>query len=141
MMASNNNYNDNCVNGAGVADKGSAHGRVGVNPEHHQTVIERSGNSSEKLRVGTLNVGTLRGRSNEIIETLERRKLDICCVQEVRWRGASARMLTGRASEYKLLWVGHHTGFGGVGIFVAEKWIEQIIDVKRIDDRLMMIKI
>ena len=130
----------NCVNRASVQGSSPAHGRVGVNPEHRQIVIKRSGNSSENLKIGTLNIGTLRGRSGEVVETLERRNLDICCVQEVRWRGASARMLTGKSSQYKLFWVGHDSGHGGVGVLVAARWVEHIIDVKRVDDRLMMVK-
>ena len=47
----------------------------------------------ELFRLGTWNVGTLRDRAGEI-ETLNRRKIDICCVQEVRWRGASTRTVS-----------------------------------------------
>ena len=37
---------------------------------------------SVKFRLGTLNVGTMRGRSGEVVETLSRRHIDLCCVQE-----------------------------------------------------------
>ena len=36
------------------------------------------------IRIATLNVGTTKGRSNEIVEMLSRRLIDICCVQESR---------------------------------------------------------
>ena len=58
-----------------------------------------------------------------------------------RWRGTSARTITGKASQYKLLWVGNNSGYGGVGIFLAQKWVEKVIEVKRVSDRLMMIKL
>ena len=75
----------NCINGAGVNDEGPAHSRVSVGPEHRQTVIKRSGNyNSDQFRIGSLNVGTLRGRTGEVVETLNRRRIDISCVQEVR---------------------------------------------------------
>ena len=38
-----------------------------------------------KFRVGTLNVNTLRGRICEVVETLSRRKVDVCCIQETRY--------------------------------------------------------
>ncbi|ESO10365.1 hypothetical protein HELRODRAFT_183689 [Helobdella robusta] len=38
------------------------------------------------LRLGTLNVGSLTGRSMEIAEMLERRRIDICFLQETRWK-------------------------------------------------------
>ena len=42
------------------------------------------GKSSKHLRnfrVGTLNVNTLKGRVCEVVETLSRRKVDLCCEQ------------------------------------------------------------
>ena len=80
--------NHNCVNGGGVFNETPAHGRVGVNPEHGQTVNMLSG-TKKIFRLGSWNVGTMRGRSSEVVEAISRRKVDVCCVQEVRWRGAS----------------------------------------------------
>ena len=43
------------------------------------------GKSSKRLRnfrVGTLNVNTLKGKVCEVVETLSRRTVDLCCVQE-----------------------------------------------------------
>jgi hypothetical protein len=36
------------------------------------------------MRIGSVNVGTMTGRSGEIAEMAARRRLDICCVQETR---------------------------------------------------------
>ena len=52
----------------------------------------------QPLRIASLNVGTLRGRSSEVVETLTRRQVDICCLQEMRWRGGSAHVITGENS-------------------------------------------
>jgi hypothetical protein len=38
------------------------------------------------LRIGTLNIGTLTGKGREMVDMLERRKLDILCVQETKWK-------------------------------------------------------
>ena len=38
-----------------------------------------------KLRIGTVNVGTMSGRASEVVEMLTRRKVDVCCLQETRW--------------------------------------------------------
>ena len=63
----------------------------------------------------------MRGHSNEVAEVMSRRKVDICGLQEVRWSGASARLVEGKHSRYKLFWVGNDKGMGGVGILLAEK--------------------
>ena len=39
---------------------------------------------SRDICIATLNVGTVRGWSNETVEMLSRRLIDICCVQESR---------------------------------------------------------
>jgi len=45
----------------------------------------------EKLRIGSLNVGAMRGRANEIVETISRRRISLCTIQESRGKGRSAR--------------------------------------------------
>lgn len=55
------------------------------------------------LRVGTLNVGTMTGKSKEIVDLMERSKINVLCVQETRWRSDKARELRNR---YKVLYSG-----------------------------------
>ena len=83
----------------------------------------------------------MRGRSNEVVEEMSRCKGDICRLQEVRWRGASARLVERKNSRYKMLWVGNDKGMGGAGMLLAEKWVEAIFDVKCVPDRIMVIKL
>ena len=108
----------NCINGAGFIDEVPTHGRADVNSEHQQIVILRSGttDAEQKFRLESLDVGIMRCHAGEVVETLTRRKVDVCCIQKVRWRGASARLITGKNSEYKMYWVGNVLGLGGVGI-------------------------
>ena len=94
-----------------------------------------------KLKVATWNVGTMRGKGSEIVETLSRRHIDICCVQETRWRGGSARTIVGKDSRYKLFWQGNENGFGGVGILIAEKWITSVLSVDRVNPRIINIRL
>ena len=58
-----------------------------------------------KLRIVTLNVVTMRGRSAEIIEMLSKHNVDICCVQETRWKGESAQNILGKNCHYNFFWV------------------------------------
>ncbi|ESO12155.1 hypothetical protein HELRODRAFT_158620 [Helobdella robusta] len=61
------------------------------------------------LRLGTLNVGSLTGRSMEIAEILERRKIDICCLQETRWKSNGVCHVNSDKEKYKLFWNGQKT--------------------------------
>ena len=40
---------------------------------------------------GSWNVGSISGRGTEVYEELRKRKVDVCCLREVRWRGEGAR--------------------------------------------------
>ena len=92
------------------------------------------------IRLGNINVGSMSGRANEVVEMLTRRKVDVCCLQETRWRGGSARKIEGKDSLYKFFWSGDKSGFGGVGVMLAEKWIEAVLSVKRLNHRCMQIR-
>ena len=77
---------NNCVKGTGTnLNKSFTHGRTHVRCRHSQTVIKllhKPNESLMSLRLSSLNFGSLRERSGEIVEFLERRRIDICCVQE-----------------------------------------------------------
>jgi len=100
-----------------------------------------SNQARNTLRIAALNVGTMKGRSSEVVETMERRGVDVCCLQETRWRGASARKISGKAAVYKFLWSGKDKGTGGVGVLVSERWIDNVFEVKRVSDRIMLVKL
>lgn len=55
------------------------------------------------LKIGALNVGTSKCKSgaNEIAELLEQKFVNVWCVQEVKWKGASVKFLTGKEHKYK----------------------------------------
>ncbi len=45
------------------------------------------------LRIGSANVGDLSGRCVEVVEMVNKRSLDMCCLQETRWKGSGAKTL------------------------------------------------
>ena len=47
----------------------------------------RKETGGERLVVGTLNVGSMTGRGTEVVEMMMRRKVDVLCVQETKWKG------------------------------------------------------
>ena len=104
-------------------------------------LCSKSSKHLRNFRVGTLNVNTLKGRVCEVVETLSRRQVDLFCVQETRYRGGHCRIIKGKDSRYKLFWSGNSKGTAGVGVFVAEKWIEKVFEVKRVSDRIILVKI
>ena len=93
--------------------------------------------SDGRLRVGSWNIGTLQGKSIELVKILRKRRINIACVQETKWVGSKARDVDG----YKLWYSGSERRRNGVGILVDEELRGQVVEVKRINDRLMTIKL
>jgi hypothetical protein len=94
-----------------------------------------------RLRVGSANVGTLHGRTGEIVEMVGRRNLDVCCLQETRWKGGNTRTFVVDGARYKLYWSGCDRGLGGVGVMVSEKWFEHVVGVSRVNERLLCLRL
>ena len=83
------------------------------------------------FRVGTWNVDSL--TSGELVEALAERRMDVACVQETRCRGSGCRFFGAIDKRYKLFWMGSKAKTDGVGIFVAEKWVDIVVSVERHD--------
>ena len=47
------------------------------------------------MRVGTLNVASMKGRGRGLTDWMERRRVEVMCAQETRWKGNKARELDG----------------------------------------------
>ena len=77
------------------------------------------------------------GKGRELADLMERRKIDVLCVQETKWRGSKARMIGGGC---KLFYHGVDGRRNGIGVVVREKYINSILEVKRISDRVMSLK-
>ena len=76
-----------------------------------------------------------------LMPALHRRKIDVCCVQETRWRGAGARVMGNGMSRYKFFWQGCKDGNAGVGLLISDRWVNRITDVKRVNERIMCLKV
>ncbi|XP_019229619.1 PREDICTED: craniofacial development protein 2-like [Nicotiana attenuata] len=95
------------------------------------------GKKASRLRIGSWNIGTLTGKSIELGKILQKRKINIAYVQETRWKGSRARDV----DEFKLCYSGNAAGKNGVGILVDMNLRELVVEVRRVNDRLMSIKL
>ncbi|XP_070047047.1 uncharacterized protein [Nicotiana tomentosiformis] len=64
-------------------------------------------------------------------------RVNIACVEETRWVGSRAK----DADKYKLWYSGVQKGKNGVGILVDRELRESVVEVRRVNDRLMIIKL
>ncbi|EYC06789.1 hypothetical protein Y032_0074g893 [Ancylostoma ceylanicum] len=69
------------------------------------------------VRVGSLNTGTLTGKTREITDFMARRRIHVLCMQETRWKGSKAREI---GDGIKLFYHGIEAKTNGVAIAVSE---------------------
>ena len=103
---------------------------------HEKKVEKRIG-----IRFVSWNVGSISGRRTEVCEELRKRKVDVCCLQEVRWRGEGTRFFGVKGRWYELCWCGNDDNTGGVGILVKEELCENVVEVRRRCDRVMVLEL
>ena len=64
-------------NGTEMLGEGVINGRTGVNVGPVRSISCKIWQKRCKLQIASLNVGTMRGKCSEIVETLARRRIDI----------------------------------------------------------------
>jgi hypothetical protein len=95
-----------------------------------------------RIRVGTLNVGSMVKKSAEVADMLSRRKVDVCGLQEVRFKGEGVRFMQGGDNcRYKMFWKGGKEGLNGVGIAIKEEFARDVLKVSRVSERLMAVEL
>ena len=90
------------------------------------------------IRVGTLNIGIMTGRGRELADMIERRNVDILCPQETKWKRSKARNIGGGC---KIFYNGADGKKNGIGIVVREELADSVLEVKRVSNRLMAMKL
>ena len=94
----------------------------------------------QRIVVGTWNVGTMTGKSVEVAEALAEEAVDVCCLQETRWKGQGARVLGKHGQGYKFFWQGSGRAEGGVGVMLKAEWADRVVSVDRLGERLIVLR-
>ncbi|KAK3532846.1 hypothetical protein QTP70_000262 [Hemibagrus guttatus] len=66
------------------------------------------------------------GKGRELADVMERRKVDILCVQETRWKGSKARSI---GAGFKLFYYGVDSKRNGVGVVLKEEFVRNVLEV------------
>ena len=88
-------------------------------------------------RVGTWNIGTLEAKLLELANELSKYRIHVACIQEARWKGKKVKGIKG----YKLWYVGLDGRHSRVGILVSNNIVKQLVEVRRCNDRIMLVRI
>lgn len=90
------------------------------------------------IRVATINVVTLSGKVNEVVDVMKERRIDVLGLSETKWKDGGKLELNG---GYRLWWSGSKEAKrNGVGIIVSPKWKEEVLEVREEGDRIIKIR-
>jgi exonuclease III len=92
-----------------------------------------------RVRVGTWNVGSLTGKLREVVDTMIRRRVNILCVQEMKWKGQKAKKV--KDIGFKLWYTGNTPTKNDVGIVLDKSLKDGVVDIKRQGDRIILVKL
>ena len=76
-------------------------------------------------------------KGREVAVFMERRGVDILCVQETRWKGDRARCIGG---GYKMWYCGSGNEKNGVEIILKKEHVDRVVKLWRIIDRIICLK-
>ncbi|XP_051784559.1 craniofacial development protein 2-like [Erpetoichthys calabaricus] len=77
-------------------------------------------------------------KGRELTNMMERRKVDILCVQQTKWKGSKARWIGG---GFKLFYHGMDRRRNRVRVILKEQYVKSVLEVKRVSDRVMIMKL
>ena len=101
-------------------------------------LVQGRGRRLRKLKLASLNVGSMTGRSGEIVQLMKKKSLQVLCVQETKWKGSKAKEI---GVGYKLYYHGEDGTKNGVGIVLSEDMRDRVLAVERTCERVMRMKL
>jgi exonuclease III len=92
-----------------------------------------------RIRLGSWNVGSLTGKLRELVDAATRRRVNILCIQETKWKGQKAKEV--EDTSFKLWYTGTTSGRNGVCILIYRSLKDGVVDVRRQGDRIILVRL
>jgi hypothetical protein len=92
-----------------------------------------------RIRLGSWNVGSLTGKLRELVDAVIRRRVNILCVQETKWKGQKAKEM--EDTGFKLWYTGTTSGRNDVCILIDRSLKDGVVDVRRQGDQIILVKL
>ena len=86
------------------------------------------------LRVATLNVGTLRGKEEELVSLMQERRIDVLGLCETKLAGKRSRTLH---ENYQPIFSGAGDTRHGVGVMLSEELSQRVTTMEQRNERIL----
>ena len=105
--------------------------------KHKRTILQtyKERLNDNILKFGAINVATVRGKEEEMVELMKLRQLSVLGLSETRMKGCGDRIIHG---GYRLIYSGEDSGRHGVALLVSSD-IAQCVEVIFKNDRIISI--
>ena len=74
-----------------------------------------------------------------IPDTATRRRVNILCVQETKWKGQKAKEVDN--TSFKLWYIGTVANINGVGVLIDKNFKNSVVGVRKQGDRFILVKL
>ena len=78
-----------------------------------------------RIRIGSWNIGSLTGKLRKLVDAAIRRRVNILCVQETKWKGQKVKKV--EDTSFKLWYIGATPGRNGVGILIDRRFKDGVV--------------
>ena len=85
---------------------------------------------SHEIKFRTLMEGILCEGKTELFKVLRKKIVDVCCMQEPKWKSQGAHFVGTLGRRYEIWCSGNDVESGGVGILVKEEISRNVVEVK-----------
>jgi hypothetical protein len=92
-----------------------------------------------RIRLGSWNVGSLTDKLRELVDTTIKRRVDILCIQEIKWTSQKAKEMEN--TGFKLWYTRKERSRNDIGILIDKSLKNGVIAVKTQGDKIIMIKL
>ncbi|GKC39623.1 cleavage/polyadenylation specificity factor, 25kDa subunit [Tanacetum coccineum] len=89
--------------------------------------------AKRRIRVGSWNVGSLTRKILELVNVLERHKVDIVCFQETKWKGSRTK----EGNGYKFWYSDSQIARNRVGVILKACLKDKLVYVNRCSDKII----
>jgi exonuclease III len=79
------------------------------------------------------------GKLREVVDTMIRRRVNILCIQEMKWKGQKAKEV--EDTGFKLWYATNTSTKNGVGIVLNRSLKDGVVDIKREGDMIVLVKL
>jgi exonuclease III len=81
---------------------------------------------------------SLTGKLREVVDIMIRRRMNILCVQEIKWKGQKAKEV--EDTGFKLCYTENISTMNGVGIVLDKNLKDGVVDIKHQGDIIILDK-